>query len=165
MSPLSLTGISVLLFKDQDVKNGVSQLSSVIKNAIKSKFDFLSPNDVSNGFEPALTKATRDVGSTLPWQRIETFAPTDLEKVVLNHRSEFEEIGEYQLVNLADFLEQFGFGLEAKGDLFHINAEDFSIVWQQGKRFFSDSRDTLQSFDLPLIPVTKQKEIFSQLGF
>ena len=66
VSLLSFTGIAAILFNNQEVKNEISQLNSVIKNAIQTKFDFSSANDVTSLADTDPTNLIRDVGSRLP---------------------------------------------------------------------------------------------------
>ncbi len=106
----------------------------------------------------------KDLYFYLNWEILETIAYSKFVDAGLTspqeRRKEFEKIGEYQLIDLDKFTEKYGLRLEKKDDFYKIFSTDFHIVWQKGKNFFSDSRDTLQSMALPVIPVSKNDKVY-----
>ncbi len=102
--------------------------------------------------------------SNLNWKVVETELYNNLVGPVsmssTDWRKEFEDLGEYHLIALDVFAKQYQLKIEINGDFYKIYSENFHIVWQKGKGFFSDSRDTLQSFPLPVTPVEKNEKIY-----
>ena len=77
-----------------------------------------------------------------------------------NYRTEFEEIGQYQLLDAKKFLDENNFRVRKLGDFYQFHGEGFHIGWQEGKEFFNDSRVTLQSFVLPVRPIVRDGIIY-----